>query len=395
MKHLAFRLIDKSGQPQPLLNKNKEEVGAVQISSRFLSKLRSNSGQHSLEYTMILLLVMAGIILGGPYVVRSWNANLKGWEDSVIDSFDDPLLQAPDVVSIPGCTCTLTPGDPFGGGCGFGSCTATQLCDQWQCFPPGCGTRPPYSPPNPPIIDGTCICNCDPACCFPWAPTGLCGVNATNITCPDGTRENSRLCGCSSTPQYTCFSDRACVFNCEWSASLPVMPGNSRLCQPPDCLTCPDPWDAGLPADQDIVLVSACTNGNCELECIPPFFRSGNACGTCPRGTVVQGNCVGGHGTNLTCEEISPCPTGFCQAAIGGGPILPPPPPPCDPCLPGEGREDEPCCDCDVCTQSGMICNQVFLCCPLMELGMCDMSGECCDSGDPTACGGNPMECFE
>ncbi|MBI5024361.1 MAG: hypothetical protein HZC18_05090, partial [Candidatus Omnitrophica bacterium] len=47
---------------------------------------RDRRGQHTLEYLILMTLLMAGIIIGGPYVIRSWNAQMKGWEDSVVDS---------------------------------------------------------------------------------------------------------------------------------------------------------------------------------------------------------------------------------------------------------------------------------------------------------------------
>ena len=50
---------------------------------RFSTK---KSGQHAIEYMVIITLVMAGIIIGGPYVIRSWNAQMKGWEASAINS---------------------------------------------------------------------------------------------------------------------------------------------------------------------------------------------------------------------------------------------------------------------------------------------------------------------
>src|SRR3989338_5072375 len=62
------------------------------------------NAQHTLEYMILLTLIMAGIIIGGPYAIRSWNAQVKGWEDSVIDSMTDPLMEAPPgAVTIPGC----------------------------------------------------------------------------------------------------------------------------------------------------------------------------------------------------------------------------------------------------------------------------------------------------
>lgn len=58
-------------------------------------RFNNRNGQHTLEYMILLTLIMAGIIIGGPYVIRSWNAQVKGWEDSVIDSLNDPLVEAP------------------------------------------------------------------------------------------------------------------------------------------------------------------------------------------------------------------------------------------------------------------------------------------------------------
>lgn len=58
------------------------------------AKLNRKNAQNSLEYLILLTLIMAGIIIGGPYVIRSWNAQMKGWEDSVVDSMTDPLLES-------------------------------------------------------------------------------------------------------------------------------------------------------------------------------------------------------------------------------------------------------------------------------------------------------------
>ncbi len=57
-------------------------------------KLTQTNAQHTLEYMILLILIMAGIIIGGPYVIRSWNAQMKGWEDSVSDSMTDPLQES-------------------------------------------------------------------------------------------------------------------------------------------------------------------------------------------------------------------------------------------------------------------------------------------------------------
>ncbi len=59
----------------------------------FLLKKFNQKAQHTIEYAVVLVLVMVGIIIMGPYVIRSWNAQMKGWEDSVTDSLNDPALK--------------------------------------------------------------------------------------------------------------------------------------------------------------------------------------------------------------------------------------------------------------------------------------------------------------
>lgn len=59
-----------------------------------LKNRRIYSGQSVVEYSLVILLVAASIIIMGPYVRRSWNAHLKMLEGSVDDSQNDPLIQA-------------------------------------------------------------------------------------------------------------------------------------------------------------------------------------------------------------------------------------------------------------------------------------------------------------
>jgi len=44
-------------------------------------------GQSIIEYTLIAVLVILGIVYMGPYALRSVNAYFKLWDDSVQDSF--------------------------------------------------------------------------------------------------------------------------------------------------------------------------------------------------------------------------------------------------------------------------------------------------------------------
>ena len=95
-------------------------------------KIKGTKAQHTIEYAVLLTLIMAGIIIAGPYVTRSWNANLKGWDDSVQDSLQDQLLEVPAAsVPITGCDPQAWADE----GCGLGSfdpCTGAVF----SCGPP-------------------------------------------------------------------------------------------------------------------------------------------------------------------------------------------------------------------------------------------------------------------
>ena len=54
------------------------------------NRLKNNEkGQNIIEFSLLMAIVMAAIIMMGPYIIRSWNANMKGWQDSVEDSYSE------------------------------------------------------------------------------------------------------------------------------------------------------------------------------------------------------------------------------------------------------------------------------------------------------------------
>lgn len=63
-------------------------------------RLFQKKAQNVLEYTTLILVVAAGIIVMGPYVIRSVNAHFKSWEDAVNDATNDPMEEA-DLSDIP------------------------------------------------------------------------------------------------------------------------------------------------------------------------------------------------------------------------------------------------------------------------------------------------------
>jgi hypothetical protein len=243
-----------------------------------LPKKRSENAQQLLEYSMLLILVMAAIIIMGPYVVRSWNAQMKGWEDSVTDSFHDPLLEAPDVITLPGCNpldwCT-------GGaicGCGLGGCAETEMSETRVFEPLGCEAGLPE-----PVQTERCFSNM--SCCTPWTPPSPvtildCGFN---VGCPDDQVLEERFCSNNLIRETRCNFNSACVFQCQPGGIPPSGPEYGPVCLGDD---------TGLTNNTtNYTFVSACTAGTkCEVLCNPPNFPLGGGtfCGRCLTGQVVQ-----------------------------------------------------------------------------------------------------------
>src|SRR3989338_7310460 len=115
----------------------------------------SPKAQASIEYMTIIVLVVTGIVLMGPYVIRSINAHFKSIDDQVQDSFQEKITQAPlPPDPIPICNCP-TWVDQDCGALGRGTnCTdadpSTLCCDsvgdpdtfkmysKKPCIPEGC-----------------------------------------------------------------------------------------------------------------------------------------------------------------------------------------------------------------------------------------------------------------
>ena len=116
-------------------------------------------GQSMIEYALIAVLVIFGIVIMGPYVLRSVGGHFKLWDEGVRDSFTENLTQAP-ISNMPNmpviCKCAA---DSYV--CGGGTCTPSQqqVSHNTNCNPPGCG-------------DATKSVSCvdaEAACCSPWA----------------------------------------------------------------------------------------------------------------------------------------------------------------------------------------------------------------------------------
>lgn len=264
----------------------------------------NQQAQHLIEYSVIIILVLAGIIISGPYVIRSWNARVKSWEDGVTESLQDPLLEAPaDTVTIPGCDIVLDWGCyDIGGCCGLGKhtmcmdldCAATERLETRTFTPLDCECYLPSPFTAPPTA--RCVVDCN--CCTEWSPVPAavnpltdCGVNASP-PCPDDYYRARRTCGDPTCPEGTCgpgdgtcptavnesdcFYDYAlCHFECTGTPGPNFSSRYGDLCLGDD---------TGLPRDTSYSYVNpgGCTAGTqCEIQCISPFISYGSYC-DCP-----------------------------------------------------------------------------------------------------------------
>ena len=314
----------------------------------FLQKLKGKEGQHAMEYMILLTLVMAGIIIAGPYVVRSWNANLKGWEDSALDSLQDPfLLGDPDPTLIGGCklvsvdwsevACNIGIYDPCEGG--TFTCGVKKMLEERTFDPPGCQCAQP-----PSVRPKYLRCTLHDCCCTAPVPTGKCGINATGTgdilgcavfpppavtptqknpdgTCPDGMMEVYVTCGSDPSPRYGCIPHADCNFSCEEPATIGTGPAYGGLCLDDDI-------GLGSTTNYSYVAYDECTDPvKCERECAEDAFVFGtgasSSCGpcleedigidtgVCPEGQYDPLGCPAGEYKSC-CMDVPPPPAVTC-----------------------------------------------------------------------------------
>ena len=314
----------------------------------------SKKAQQAIEYTVILALVAAGIIMGGPYVIRSWNAHVKGIEEGVVDSFHDPLLDEPNPgVTLPTCECGPMEGTAPAN-CGIPECAATQYKIQRECTPPGCIDDHPGG--------GLFDCLADPLCCtqdtsyadqpeycglnvcintaakFPgvaepdrstyWIPAlnTFCGTirrDDSQQGCPDGELLYFHKCGKSGEPHAEEPEDPAPVFSCVPRSDVcgfRCEPENIDVTMSTKCIHAGDPNDeTGLTGIMSRNFVHSCTAAKCEALCCPGYCTEEDKI-FCPDANHTPRNSCVADGDQLTplyCNETGmlvsdcshcPCP---------------------------------------------------------------------------------------
>jgi len=270
------------------------------------SKLPNKSGQHLIEYTIVLVLVIAGIVTMGPHVIRSWNAQMKGWDDSVKDSFLEDTTTPPGIdFPIDTCSCTYTAPCSNPPCCGFDTCTSREASLVELCNPINCQPAGPTQ------------CTVDSGCCdtIPSAPI-VCGANATQVPagalnaapgggCLDGYKQMEKTCGASTAPQYECSAvqDSACLFKC--TADPIVLPNGASYCRD---IESPSDDERSLTEDTPYTYVSSCTTNKCEIQ--TTFFTTVSTPGACsnPSANGLAGGALG---------DFAQCPRGM--DVVGGG----------------------------------------------------------------------------
>ena len=250
-------------------------------------------GQSIIEYTLIAVLVILGIVIMGPYVLRSVNAHFKLWDDGVQDSFKEKIHQAPvnDVPDISlTCKCPTdtqgdcgdavvnpstsggnpTGGNPSGGGITTGKCAANQRIWFHNCTPQLCDGAPAE------------YCKYDESCCKEYSP-GACGKVPEGLTPPSnstGTGPSDCNYGqrilataCSTLP-IKCQTDSSCDPKC---MGVIVYKGSAVFCATGNST----PPSTGLDKDYPITFVgdqTHCGSTKCAAYCVFPYVL--NAAGT-------------------------------------------------------------------------------------------------------------------
>lgn len=250
-------------------------------------KFRRHAGQSIIEYALLITLVLAGVYVMSPYVIRSWNANVKGWDDAVKDSYREPIEPSPPgVLDI---SCDSGYGDPCSSPpcCGYGTCEEYERTTAWLTNPIGCA-----DPPGG--VDFQCAE--DPACCT--TPVKLPVPDfCTDPRCPN-LSEVPALYSCGGDPDHNNPTRVECQFdrNCENTCTGPPNPSLPQY----GPAVCPQD-DLNLTGDTPISFVefgkcSAPVGSapKCQWECTPGFVpQFGASSCECPAGSInISGVCV-------------------------------------------------------------------------------------------------------
>jgi len=169
---------------------------------------RDKRAQSTIEMALVVVLVILGVIVTGPYVLRSINAHFKLWDDSVQDSFDDHLIQATKEqinIILPPCSCHWVAGS-----CGAQGCNKTERVYAKACTPSGCDLG--YS------------CQVEDSCCSSPVRTNTCWRSPSSAPHPATGTIPAGFHACGSGALLTNVKDRVFQYVCGTG-------GNQQVCQ--------------------------------------------------------------------------------------------------------------------------------------------------------------------
>ncbi|MBI3601443.1 MAG: hypothetical protein HY209_00890 [Candidatus Omnitrophica bacterium] len=204
--------------------------------------MKHHKGQSFIEYTVMAVLIMLGISVMGPYVLRSVNAHYKLWGEAIDDSVNDRMPNINAIGPPTNCTCSaLTPGNCGARGLAGTQCQANQRLHYTPCSPdPTCGIGTSLYQEQC-VNDATC---CDYNACN----QGNCTEIITNNAC-------GNICGTIPLPAS---GPRSTVASCPTSTTVP---GDASA--PALLPSVPDPNNSGFPGCYvgEEVLINQCTGG--------------------------------------------------------------------------------------------------------------------------------------
>ncbi|MBP9853368.1 MAG: hypothetical protein KBD53_00705 [Candidatus Omnitrophica bacterium] len=265
---------------------------------RFSQKINFKKGQSIFEYALLIFLALAGVYILTPFVVRSWNGNIKGWQDSMTDSYQEPIGAAPPRATHIDCQCSYQCNNPPPGGdglcCGHGTCEEYQNAMVWTCNHAGC-----QDPPGGEVNRYDCSDE-NPGCCTTPVKLKVPDYCGETPCLPEEVPAGYFCGGDPHTPpnpweRYVCEPDPSCVYQCDPQSPAPcVFPlpcatpkvgYHNDICRN-DNLNLPGPDDTLMTFVERGKCSSPSEYPKCEWECELPYHpdRMHTEC-KCPPGS--------------------------------------------------------------------------------------------------------------
>ena len=298
--------------------------------------LHKRIGQSMVELSFVVLAVIAGIVIGGPYLLDSLNSHFKLWDTAVGDSSNDRLVQAHDVgintASVGACTFK----NKAPGSCAIRECATsafplgapTLRYYTWQYTPVGCQIK--------------FTCEPDPTCCAIPKDLSICWRigdpnNETRTwALPDEIPPEDRAKGFHScAPNGTACVNGDILYELDCGNKVMFMALHDLVKCRPTCnwekipsnaTPCPGQGNVSfmpISKNPDLLLPSnlcSCDPGACQAKCASGTFPLNGECVcSCPANQVAVRTCDAN-----SCYQGS-CQAGYCSINMNIGCAVAPP----------------------------------------------------------------------